>query len=97
MKYQEPEKNYKEIEIWKAGNCKVQGGMTKYQMVRWLKTAFSNEVNFAYLDVNNFKEAIWHRQISIDRGKNTKLEGKGNFFEEAWLLKEGKKVTSYFQ
>lgn len=81
-------KNYKETEIWKGGNCKLQGGMTKHQMARWLKTAFSNKVNFAYLDVNNFKEVIWRRQISIDWGQNTKLEGKGNFFEEAWLLRE---------
>lgn len=41
MEYQEPEKNYKETEIWKAGNCKVQRGMTKHQMVKWLKTALA--------------------------------------------------------
>lgn len=48
-----------------------------------MKTAFSNKMSFAYFDVNNFKEVIWRRQISIDWGENTKREGERNYFEEA--------------
>ena len=77
------EKRTTKKENLKAGTGQVKEGMTECQMRRQrLKTAFSNKVSFAYLDVNNFKEVIWRGQISIDRGKNTKQEGEINYFKE---------------